>query len=47
MNMDASAMDEPFSADALRRRRHAARRLATVLGAIALALYIAGFWFDR
>lgn len=47
MNMDASAMDPPFSAAELRRRRSMARRVALALGAAALALYAAGFWFGR
>lgn len=47
MNMDAHAMDAPFSAAELRRRRAAARRLALALAAAVLALYVAGFWFGR
>ena len=47
MNMDTSAMDPPFSADELRRRRTMARRVGLALGATALALYVAGFWFGR
>jgi len=47
MNMDAHAMDTPFSTEELRRRRAAARRLALALAAATLALYVAGFWLGR
>ena len=36
-----------FSPEELMRRRQASRRLAWILGAVALALYLAGFLLKR
>jgi hypothetical protein len=40
-------MDTTFTADELARRRIASRRIAWVLGAVALTLYVIGFFIQR
>lgn len=45
-NLDVD-LPEGFTADELKRRRVASRRLAWALGALALAIYLAGFLYYR